>query len=86
MRNMKLTPWYLAALAPLAVAGCSGAFLGHFAVLALTLGIFFGTLSLGRHAQAQATGPVAAVAKTPGGARADAVLVIAASADPQPPV
>lgn len=55
---MKLTPWYLAALAPLAVAGCSGAFLGHFAVLALTLGIFFGTLSLGRHArdaQASAT-------------------------------
>jgi hypothetical protein len=51
MRNMKLTPWYLAALAPLAAAGCSGAFLGHFAVLALTLGIFFGTLSLGRHTQ-----------------------------------
>ncbi len=47
---MKLTPWYLAAIAPIAVAGCSGAFLGQFAVLALTLGIFFGTLSLGRHA------------------------------------
>ena len=47
---MKLTPWYLAALAPLAVAGCSGAFLGHFAVLAVTIGIFVGTLSLGRHA------------------------------------
>jgi len=47
---MRLTPWYLAALAPLAVAGCSGAFFGHFAVLALTLGIFFGTLSLGRQA------------------------------------
>jgi hypothetical protein len=45
---MKLTPWYLAALAPLAVAGCSGAFLGHFAVLAVTIGIFVGTLSLGR--------------------------------------
>jgi hypothetical protein len=45
---MKLTPWYLAALAPLAVAGCSGAFLGHFAVLAVTVGIFVGTLSLGR--------------------------------------
>ena len=49
---MKLTPWYLAAIAPLAVAGCSGAFFGQFAVLALTLGIFFGTLSLGRHAAA----------------------------------
>ena len=45
---MKLTPWYLAALAPLAVAGCSGTFLGHFAVLAVTIGIFVGTLSLGR--------------------------------------
>ena len=49
---MKVTPWCLAALAPIAVAGCSGAFLGHFAVLALTLGIFFGTLSLGRHSTA----------------------------------
>ncbi len=45
---MKVTPWCLAALAPIAAAGCSGTFLGHFAVLALTLGIFFGTLSLGR--------------------------------------
>ena len=46
---MKLTPWYLAAIAPIAVAGCSGTLLGHFAVLAVTLGIFVGTLSLGRH-------------------------------------
>jgi hypothetical protein len=45
---MKLTPWYFAAMAPIAVAGCSGAFLGHLAVLALTIGIFVGTLSLGR--------------------------------------
>ncbi len=45
---MKLTHWFLAALAPLAVAGWSGAFLGHFAVLAVTVGIFVGTLSLGR--------------------------------------
>jgi hypothetical protein len=45
---MKLTPWYLAAIAPIAVAGCSGAFMGHMAVLAVTLGIFVGTLSLGR--------------------------------------
>lgn len=45
---MKLTPWYLAAIAPLAVAGCSGAFMGHCAVLAVTLCIFVGTLSLGR--------------------------------------
>jgi hypothetical protein len=45
---MKLTPWYLAAIAPLAVAGCSGAFLGHVAVLVVTLCIFIGTLNLGR--------------------------------------
>ena len=45
---MKLTPWYLVAIAPVAVAGCSGAFLGQCAVLAVTLCIFVGTLSLGR--------------------------------------
>ncbi|MGD0679468.1 MAG: hypothetical protein ABSC94_29105 [Polyangiaceae bacterium] len=45
---MKLTPWYLVAIAPIAVAGCSGAFLGHCAVLAVTICIFIGTLSLGR--------------------------------------
>jgi hypothetical protein len=49
---MKLTPFYLAAIAPLAVASCSGEFLGHVTVLALTLGIFFGTLSLGRRSAA----------------------------------
>jgi hypothetical protein len=47
-RRMKLTPWYLAALAPIAVAGCSGAVMGHVAVLAVAIGIFVGTLSLGR--------------------------------------
>jgi hypothetical protein len=46
---MKLTPWYLAALAPIAVAGCSGALMGQLAVLAVAVGIFVGTLSLGRH-------------------------------------
>lgn len=45
---MKLTPWYLAALAPIAVAGCSGTLMGHVAVLAVAIGIFVGTLSLGR--------------------------------------
>jgi hypothetical protein len=49
---MKLTPWYIAALAPIAIAGCSGALMGHVAVLAVTIGIFVGTLSLGRQ-QAQ---------------------------------
>jgi hypothetical protein len=47
---MKLTPWYLIAIAPIAVAGCSGAFLGHCAVLVVTVSIFVGTLTLGRHA------------------------------------
>ena len=52
---MKLTPWYLAALAPIAIAGCSGALMGHVAVLAVTIAIFIGTLSLGR-----STGPTGA--------------------------
>jgi hypothetical protein len=56
---MKLTPWYLAAIAPIAVAGCSGTVLGHVAVLAVTLGIFVGTLSLGKQ-QASASSDVAA--------------------------
>jgi hypothetical protein len=51
---MKLTPWYLVAIAPIAVAGCSGAFMGQCAVLAVTLCIFIGTLSLGRQPQAAA--------------------------------
>jgi hypothetical protein len=45
---MKLTPWYLVAIAPIAIAGCSGAFMGQCAVLAVTLCIFVGTLTLGR--------------------------------------
>lgn len=49
----KLTPWYLAALAPIAIAGCSGALMGHVAVLAVAIGIFVGTLSLGRQVQSQ---------------------------------
>ena len=53
---MKLTPWYLAALAPIAIAGCSGALMGHVAVLAVAIGIFVGTLSLGRaHASTDAS-------------------------------
>lgn len=45
---MKLTPWYLAAIAPIAAIGCSGALVGHLVVVAVTVGIFVGTLSLGR--------------------------------------
>ena len=54
---MKLTPWYLAALAPIAIAGCSGALMGHVAVLAVTIGIFVGTLSLGRQQAHGAAAP-----------------------------
>ena len=45
---MKLTPWYLAALSPFAVLGCTGAMTGQLAILAVVLGIFIGTLSLNR--------------------------------------
>jgi hypothetical protein len=45
---MKITPWFLAALAPFAAIGYSGAYMGHAVVILLTMGIFFGTLSLGR--------------------------------------
>ena len=58
---MKLTPWYLAALAPIAVAGCSGALMGHVAVLAVAIGIFVGTLSLGRQQAPSASGGAQAV-------------------------
>jgi hypothetical protein len=54
---MKLTPWYLVAIAPIAVAGCSGALFGQCAVLAVTVCIFVGTLSLGRHTGASASTP-----------------------------
>jgi len=45
---MKITPWYLAALAPFAAIGYSGAYLGHVMVVVLTIGIFCGTLAMGR--------------------------------------
>ena len=40
-------------LASLALAGCNGAFVGNIVVLGMTVGIFFGTLSLGRNADAR---------------------------------
>lgn len=46
--SMKLAPWFLAALSPFAVLGFSGVATGQAAVLALALGIFYGTLSLDR--------------------------------------
>ncbi len=47
---MKITPWFLAALAPFGAIAYSG-YLGHALVVVLTVGIFLGTLSLGRNAQ-----------------------------------
>lgn len=44
--GMKVAPWYLAALAPFAAIGYSGAHLGHAFVVLLTVGIFLGTVSL----------------------------------------
>lgn len=53
----KLNPWYLAAIASVAplgaLGGMMGAFAGHVAVLAITMGIFVGTLSLNRTPQNQ---------------------------------
>jgi hypothetical protein len=55
---MKLdTPWYWAALAAIVPAGAAvgtgGLFAGHAAIMIITLGIFFGTLSIGKHASPQ---------------------------------
>jgi hypothetical protein len=71
---MKLTPWYLAALAPIAVAGCSGALMGHVAVLAVAIGIFVGTLSLGKqHAPSESGGAQAVVTQLHGSAEPHAL-------------
>jgi hypothetical protein len=43
----------LATTCALGAAGCNGAFIGNFVVLGLTLGVFFGTLGLGRTRPAQ---------------------------------
>ena len=51
---MKLNLWYLAALIPLALLA-NGAFGAQLAVLGLALGIFFGTLSLGKPTPGDAT-------------------------------
>lgn len=44
---MKFTPWFLAGLAPFGAVAYNG-YLGHAVVVVLTVGIFLGTLSLGR--------------------------------------
>ena len=45
---MKVATLFMAGLAPFAVVGLTGSYYGHLVVLVLTLGIFFGTLSLGK--------------------------------------
>jgi cell division protein FtsW (lipid II flippase) len=54
-RRMKLNVWYLVALIPLALLASSGALGTQLAVLGLTLGIFFGTVSLRRPQAGDAT-------------------------------
>lgn len=44
---MKFAPWFLAALAPFGAIAYNG-YLGHALVVMLTVGMFLGTLSLGR--------------------------------------
>lgn len=44
---MKFAPWFIAALAPFGAIAYSG-YLGHAVVVVLTVGIFMGTLSLGK--------------------------------------
>ncbi len=52
---MKLSPWYLAASIPVALLA-GGQFGAQIAVLGVTVGIFLGTLALGRtHTSATTT-------------------------------
>ena len=59
----KLSPWCLAAIATMAplgaLGGITGAVAGHTAILAVTVGIFLGTLSLGRTPARPTTTPLA---------------------------
>ena len=52
---MKLNLWHLLTLVALALLAASAEIGAQLAVLGLTLGIFFGTLSLGRPAPGDAT-------------------------------
>ena len=61
----KLSPWCLAAIATMvplgAMSGITGALAAHAAILAVTLGIFVGTLSLGRTSASSPRGASAAL-------------------------
>jgi hypothetical protein len=52
---MKFNPWYLAAPIPLCLLAAHEALGAQLLVLGVTLGIFFGTLSLRRPAAGDAT-------------------------------
>lgn len=52
---MTLNPWYLVAPCALAVLAFSGTMGAQLAILGVVLGIFFGTLSLGRARPGDAT-------------------------------
>lgn len=52
---MKLNVWYLLIIIPLALLAASADIGGQLVILGLTLGIFFGTLSLGRPGAGDAT-------------------------------
>ncbi|MCA9529819.1 MAG: hypothetical protein KC543_06765 [Myxococcales bacterium] len=45
---MKRSPLFLVILAPFALSGCQGAIVGNAAVVAVSFGLFWATLSLGR--------------------------------------
>jgi hypothetical protein len=53
----KIAPWYLAALAPFAAIGYSGARMAHVVVLLVTFGIFWGTLRMTKDLPAPKTDP-----------------------------
>ncbi len=52
---MNLDPWYLVALVPAALLLAKGEYGAQLLVLAVTFGIFFGTLSLRRPGSGDAT-------------------------------
>lgn len=52
---MKVSPWYLALLAPFALLLAGGEYGAQLLVLGLTFGIFFGTLSLRSPVRSDAT-------------------------------
>ena len=54
-QRMKMSPWYLLAAIPAVLVTTQGAFGAQLAVLGVTLGIFFGTLSLRRPTEGDAT-------------------------------